>query len=65
MNSVKITKDTEKLTQFDTILSNGVQAHIFVCFKKMPKYFQILLFGSKIFIRKSGNLTEQGFDRFQ
>ena len=41
MNSVKITKDTEKLTQFDTILSNGVQAHIFVCYTKCQNISQI------------------------
>ena len=41
MNSVKITKDTEKLTQFDTILSNGVQDHIFVCYTKCQNISQI------------------------
>ena len=43
MNSVKITKDTEKLTQFDTIVSNGVQDHIFVCYPNCQNISQINL----------------------
>ena len=41
MNSVKITKDTEKLTQFDTIVSNAVQDHISVCYTKCQNISQI------------------------